>query len=205
MGDSIAGDRVTLKPASNGFTVAEQRRRFEWSRNAELQYWSGRIPTAPSFAEFCRVLPERDWPSSGQRRSYGILDEGGQLIGMVSCYGIDWEQRTGELGVYIGETDLWNRGYGTDAVLTLLAHLFTDLRFAIVSLTTYATNTRALKSYEKAGFRRISTRRRFRPAIGYYREVAMSVDRETFLALHPTHLQSQPSEPAPFAGSSVTS
>lgn len=174
-----------LRPANLGFTVDELKRRYLWSKDDDLQYWSGAIPTARTFEEFQQILPERDWPRDGKRRSYAILDQSGELIGMVSCYSIEWTSRTGELGVYIGEPNLWSRGLGTDAILTLLRHLFLDLGFRRVYLNTYASNTRALRSYSKVGFERTGTRRRFRPSVGYYREIRMLIDREGYLARHP--------------------
>jgi ribosomal-protein-alanine N-acetyltransferase len=180
----LRGERVTLRPANLGFSEEELRQRYTWSKDQDLQYWTGSIPSAPTFAEFTRTLPQRDWPADGRRRSYAILDPEGQLIGMVSCYGIDWRAGTGELGVYIGERHLWNRGYGTDAIITLLRHLFCDLGFTEIRLNTYESNVRARRSYQKVGFRPVERRRRFNTHAGYYREVRMSIDRSTFLALH---------------------
>lgn len=182
----IQGERVILRPANLPFSLDEKEARYRWSQDEELQYWSGSIPSARSFDEFRRTLAERDWPSDGRRRSYAILYQSDQLIGMVSCYSIDWKLRTGELGVYIGERGLWGQGLGTDAVITLLVHLFSDLGLRRIFLNTYATNVRALRSYSKAGFRRIATRRRFRPSVGYYREVRMVMEREAFSRLHPS-------------------
>ena len=179
-GDLLIGAKTVLRPARLGFSVPELQTRFDWSHDAELQYWSGSIPSAKTFREFQRLLPERDWPSDGRRRSYAILDRSGELIGMVSCYALDWNSRTGELGVYIGDRRRWGQGLGTDAVATLLRHLFHDLNFRSVRLNTYATNLRALRSYAKVGFKKVAARRRFRPSIGYYREVRMELDRERF-------------------------
>ena len=176
----LIGSLVVLRPANRGFTLSEQLRRFEWSHDAELQYWSGSIPSAKTFREFQRVLPERDWPSDGRRRSHGILDHDGTLVGMVSCYALDWSQKTAELGVYIGDRNRWGQGLGTDAVATLLRHLFDDLDFRSIHLNTYASNTRALRSYAKVGFKKTEARRRFRPSIGYYREVRMELDRKRY-------------------------
>jgi ribosomal-protein-alanine N-acetyltransferase len=182
--EQLWGRQTILRPANRGFTLEEQKRRFDWSRDEDLQYWSGSIPTARTFFEFQRTLSEKDWPSDGRRRSFAILAYDGELIGMVSCYAIDWMQLSGELGVYIGERRLWSRGLGTDAILTLLRHLFCDLGLKSVFLNTYETNVRALRSYEKVGFRSMGARRRFRPRVGYYREVRMAIDSESFVARH---------------------
>jgi RimJ/RimL family protein N-acetyltransferase len=177
----LRGEHVILRPAKSGFTSEELRKRFDWSNDDELQYWSGSIPTAKTFVEFQRILPERDWPRDGRRRSYAILDRSAGLIGMVSCYAIDWQARTGELGVYIGERERWGHGLGTDAITTLVEHAFHDLGLRRIYLNTFATNSRALRSYSKVGFKRVTTRRRFRPLIGYYREVRMELERSDYV------------------------
>ncbi|HZT95930.1 MAG TPA: hypothetical protein VFB34_03740, partial [Chloroflexota bacterium] len=51
-------------------------------------------------------------------------------------------------------------------------------------LHTYESNRRAIRSYEKVGFRALGKRRRFRPSIGYYQEIKMVLDRQTFIAEH---------------------
>jgi [ribosomal protein S5]-alanine N-acetyltransferase len=178
------GRQTILRSAKRGFTLEEQKRRYEWSRDEDLQYWSGSIPSARSFTEFQRSLPEKDWPADGRRRSFAILTYDGELIGMVSGYAIDWKHRSAELGVYIGQRNLWSHGLGTDAIVTLLRHVFCDLGLKSVFLNTYESNVRALRSYEKVGFRNIGARRRFRPRVGYYREVRMVVDAEEFISLH---------------------
>lgn len=171
----IHGRHVTLRPALAGFSTEELMRRFAWSKDANLQYWSGSIPSAKTFTEFCRVIGERDWPRDGSRQSFAIVDPVHGLVGMVSCYAIDWRNHTGELGVYIGESRLWGHGIGTDAVRALVHHAFGNLHLQCISLNTFANNHRALRSYSRVGFRRVATRRRFRPVIGYYKEVRMEI------------------------------
>jgi len=73
-------------------------------------------------------------------------------IGNCGFINIDWRCRSGEVGIFIGEKQLWNCGYGTDAMLLLLRHGFNTLNLNRVALEVYDTNLRAVRSYEKAGF-----------------------------------------------------
>ena len=57
------------------------------------------------------------------------------------------------VGIGIGERDYWGKGYGTDAMRLALQYAFLELSAQRVSLGLFAYNVRALKSYEKAGFR----------------------------------------------------
>jgi RimJ/RimL family protein N-acetyltransferase len=74
-------------------------------------------------------------------------------IGDVGLSGIDWIHRNAYLGISIGEREEWGKGYGTDAVRVILRLAFTELNLHRVSLTVFDYNQRAIRAYEKAGFR----------------------------------------------------
>jgi len=57
------------------------------------------------------------------------------------------------VGIGIGEREFWGKGYGTDMMKLCLQFAFTELNVHRVSLGLHEYNLRALKSYEKAGFR----------------------------------------------------
>jgi RimJ/RimL family protein N-acetyltransferase len=149
-----------------------------------LQYWSGTIPSGRDYQQFRDTIAQRDWPDDGRRISYAILTRDDDLIGMVSCYGIDRRHRTGEIGIYVGERDLWGHGYGTDALIAFLRHLFIDLGFETAYLHTYESNVRAQRSYTRVGFQSVEKRRRYSPRIGYHDEVKMTISRAQFERLH---------------------
>jgi ribosomal-protein-alanine N-acetyltransferase len=180
----VEGQKTRLRPALWGFSEDELRRRYRWSQDDVLQYWSGSIPGGRSLAQFRESVSQRDWPSDGKRVSYAILTHENALVGMISCYNIDHRQKTGELGVYLGEKDYWGQGYGTDALIVFLQHLFGDLQFDSVYLHTYESNIRAQRSYVNAGFELSDKRRRYSPRLGYHEEVRMTISKERFGALH---------------------
>jgi RimJ/RimL family protein N-acetyltransferase len=47
----------------------------------------------------------------------------------------------------------WGKGYGTDAMRVVLRYAFTELNLHRVSLDVFSYNPRAIRSYEKAGFK----------------------------------------------------
>jgi len=57
------------------------------------------------------------------------------------------------IGVGIGERDFWGKGYGTDMMKLALQYAFVELNMYRVSLGLHEYNPRALRSYEKVGFR----------------------------------------------------
>jgi [ribosomal protein S5]-alanine N-acetyltransferase len=163
-----------------GFSEDELRRRYRWSQDDVLQYWSGSIPNGRSFRHFVDTVAQRDWPDDGRRISYAILKRDGELAGMVSCYNIDRDRKTGEIGIYLGEKDLWGQGLGTDALITFVRHLFNDLGFDSVYLHTYQSNIRAQRSYARVGFEAREVKRRYAPRVGYHDELRMDLTRERF-------------------------
>ena len=68
-------------------------------------------------------------------------------------YNIDTVRREAEIGITIGERDYWGRGYGSDAVKTLVSRIIEATGFRRVYLKTLDWNTRAQRSFERAGFR----------------------------------------------------
>jgi len=75
-----------------------------------------------------------------------------RLIGLVGLDGILWNQGTAWVGIGIGERDYWGKGYGTDAMCTILGYGFDELNLHRISLNVFEYNQRAIRSYEKAGF-----------------------------------------------------
>jgi RimJ/RimL family protein N-acetyltransferase len=57
------------------------------------------------------------------------------------------------VGLGIGERDFWGKGYGTDMMRLCLQFAFLELGVQRVSLGLHEYNPRALRSYEKCGFR----------------------------------------------------
>jgi RimJ/RimL family protein N-acetyltransferase len=78
--------------------------------------------------------------------------EGDQLIGFVSLRDVRWNQRDAWVAIGIGDAEYWGQGYGTDAMRLALRYAFMELSLERVSLSVFASNRRAIRSYQKAGF-----------------------------------------------------
>jgi RimJ/RimL family protein N-acetyltransferase len=76
-----------------------------------------------------------------------------KLIGELDLEVVDWSGRDAFVGLGIGETEYWSKGYGTDVMNILLRFAFTEVNLRRVTLTVLEYNPRAIRSYEKAGFR----------------------------------------------------
>lgn len=74
-----------------------------------------------------------------------------RLIGILGLW-LDLIHSEAWVGIGIGERDAWSKGYGTDAMKLCLRYAFLELGVQRVSLGLFEYNSRALRSYEKAGF-----------------------------------------------------
>jgi RimJ/RimL family protein N-acetyltransferase len=74
-------------------------------------------------------------------------------IGNIGLFDQDQRNRQAELGIMIGEPDYWGKGYGSAAIRLLLEFGFGELNLQRVHLRVFAFNKRAIRAYEKVGFR----------------------------------------------------
>lgn len=93
-----------------------------------------------------------------------IIEYDGQPIGYIQYYELD-EATKGEYGYgpekvfgidqFIGEVDYWNRGIGTSLVTSMTEFLINQLHADIVVMVPQVWNARAIKCYEKCGFKKV--------------------------------------------------
>lgn len=76
-----------------------------------------------------------------------------RVVGDIGLDGLRWIHGDTFVGIALGDRDDWNKGYGTDAMRLILRYAFTELNLHRVSLGLFEYNPRALRSYEKAGFK----------------------------------------------------
>jgi RimJ/RimL family protein N-acetyltransferase len=134
--DEAIGQRVVLRE----LTRSDVDLMAEWPRFAEPELqWANLELSTPR---------ERDaWfdrsRSNNTRRRYTIWTDDGRAIGTIGLRNLDFRFGEGTLGIIVNAADV-GRGYGTDAVRTLVGHAFRRL---------------GRRSYEKVGFVRIGQHR----------------------------------------------
>lgn len=95
-------------------------------------------------------------------KTYLITDSASdQPIGLTSLISIDVKNRNAELVIDIGEPDYWGKGYGQEALGLLLRYAFMELNLHRISLRVFDFNTRAIKLYDKLGFKQEGISREF--------------------------------------------
>ncbi len=79
--------------------------------------------------------------------------DGDKPIGFVDLNGFQGMHGDAFIGIGLGEPDFWGQGYGTDAMRVVVRYAFIVLNLHRVSLNVFEYNLRAIRSYEKAGFK----------------------------------------------------
>ena len=84
-----------------------------------------------------------------------IHKESGKMIGNTGLHKVNHLHSKAEAGIFIGDKNFWNRGYGTEAMQLLLDYGFNILNLHNISLKVIDYNERAFKSYRKCGFKEV--------------------------------------------------
>ena len=115
------------------------------------------------------ALPALGWETA----AFVIETLGGESIGSCALRGGAPEDRSALLGIWIGEKQYWNGGYGTDAMRVLCRFGFEHMNLHRISLEVFSDNPRAKHVYEKLGFRVEGLRREADFRYGKYRDIVM--------------------------------
>ncbi|MDI6600290.1 MAG: GNAT family protein [Thermoanaerobacteraceae bacterium] len=144
------GERVELVP----FTE-EYYEKFVEIRNSEdaRDYKIPGVPY-PVTVESVRERAQRDKDRKQSGEFAIILNESREYIGNISYHDVDWKNRNCEIGIGIDGEENRNRGLGTEAIRLLLDFLFNEINMHRVYLHVYDFNERAVRCYEKCGFKK---------------------------------------------------
>ena len=183
----IRSERLYLRPAEREDLPLFVR----WFADAEVtRHLSVRAPFSLAMEEkwFEGVL---DRQGKSDYHFVACLVDGDRAIGTVGLHGLDLENGNAEFGISIGEKGEWGRGYGIEALGTICDFGFGWLRLERIELHVYEDNARAVRSYEKAGFRHEGRLRHAQFGEGRHSDVlVMSLLRDEWLAMErPTSWQ----------------
>ena len=160
MRDIYQGDLVRLSRADPR-EIGEVYSR--WNRNSELtRLHMFTMPNQYSSANRIALLEkELNDPSSNPYWFSMRTLKGDKFIGDIDLFGIDWFSRSAFVGLAIGDSDFQGKGYGTDVMRVILRYAFLELNLKRVGLFVFEFNPRAIRAYEKAGFRHEGRLRKF--------------------------------------------
>ena len=126
---------------------------------------------------------ERDWieENSGEYQFAIIERESGEIIGNCGIQAVTHTFQRAELGLFIGEEENRNKGYGKEVLSLLLEYCFDTLNLHNVMLKVFSFNEQAIHTYNRVGFKEIGRRREAYYAKGrFWDEVYMDILKDEF-------------------------
>lgn len=112
---------------------------------------------------------------------WAIETKDGKFIGGCGVNRMDGKNRVAQVGIFIGDKEYLDKGYGTDAMRVLLEFLFEEYNANKVKLSVFDYNKRAIRSYEKCGFQTEAILRETVFRFGKYQDMrSMAILKEAY-------------------------
>ena len=126
-----------------------------WQRDTEFQRLLDNSPARSNSEKKIKEWFEKDAENGFKPERYGfsvrtLADD--RHIGFLGLW-VDLIHSEAWVGLGIGEREFWSKGYGTDMMKLCQQYVFNELSLERLSLGLFEYNPRALRSYEKCGFR----------------------------------------------------
>ncbi len=143
----IAGQTVILR----ALEASDLERCYRWMNDpAIVRTLKSRYPIP--FQQEAEWLEKATVASTTARHFAIERREDRHHIGNASLHDIDWVSRTASFGLFIGEPTAWNRGFGRDAVTTLVRFAFDEMNLHKVKINVFDYNEKAKHLLETLGF-----------------------------------------------------
>lgn len=143
-----AGDKVLLREKR----MSDVGDDYAWRADTELCGYDAAPPLGLTPEEYQFYYAGELRSGNRLKRWFAIDTLDGKHIGNCMYYEMDEGNRQVKVGIMIGDRRYWSQGYGTDAINTLVEHLFNETRVERVFLDTLTWNHRAQKCFQKCGF-----------------------------------------------------
>ena len=122
-----------------------------WTRDSE--YW--RLCLAEP-ARFRYPAGQIKWIKEAKQNGYLFMiktQPQDVIIGQIEISEINRTSANGWLSISIGDREYWGKKYGVEAIQLMMDFGFTTLNLHRISLTVFSYNGRAIKAYQKVGFK----------------------------------------------------
>lgn len=142
----IKGEKTVLRPLND----ADIEVICQWETEQH-------IATAAFEHSYRRLSVSEEYMSRVNARTtrmFAIEADDGALIGDIGLVEINWRRSEAELVVRIGPVKYLGKGYGHDAISSFLDYMFSATRLDRIYLRVLADNLRAVKCFEKCGFKK---------------------------------------------------
>ncbi len=144
----LHGERVTLRrPVLNDAANV-----FRWERDDEVWHYDPHRPYSNTMVEFVPLFERNYVHGNGRQFWFIIEDEQHTPIGTITYFNIDHRIGQVEVGLGLGEKSRWGKGYGAEAIRTLVHFLFTNQSFIRIYAETALANKAARNAFTRCKF-----------------------------------------------------
>jgi len=166
----LIGERLYLSPLN----IEDAEKYVEWFCDFKMTDGIGKS------GNIMTIQAEREWIEQTLKNNdlnFAIVSlEKDELIGNCGFANVSHQNRIGTVGIFIGDENNRSNGYGTEALKLLVDYGFNYLNLNNIMLTVKSFNKRAIKCYEKVGFKEFGRRRESYFLNGkYYDDVHMDI------------------------------
>jgi RimJ/RimL family protein N-acetyltransferase len=165
------GEKVRLAPLDKERHLAAALR---WLNDPEVTRWTlmGDLPVHRLAEE---ELFDRMSRGSDSDLLFAVETLEGEHIGFSGLHRIEWRHGCAVTGMVLGRTDLWGRGYGTDAARLRARYAFEVLGLRLLLSEVMDGNTASMRMLQKAGYREVGRIPRRHWKRGAYRDTLLFV------------------------------
>lgn len=105
---------------------------------------------------------------------FGIFqNENSEHIGNIKIGGINQIHRYGDLGILIGNKNMWGKGYATEAINLITQYAFNEINLNKLTAGIYINNKGSHKAFMKANYREVGILKNHSYCEGKYLDVVL--------------------------------
>lgn len=170
----LLGESIYLSPIN----IEDVEKFTEWLNDFETTDYIGRSNSIMTLNAEKKYLEE----NISKEATFSIITiNENRLVGTVSIEKINHINRTGVLGIFIGDKEYRKSGYGTESIRLILDYGFNYLNLNNIKLDVMEFNHNAIFCYEKCGFKKCGRRRKCNFLNGkYYDTIEMDILADEF-------------------------
>jgi RimJ/RimL family protein N-acetyltransferase len=147
-GQVITGNKIKLREKK----LSDVRNDYRWQCDPELSRLDATQALDMSFSIYLLDYPSSLQQQKNRRYPLAIETQEGEHIGNCTCYDIDEKRSEAQVGIMIGNKDYWDKGYGRDAINTIVDHVYSTSSLGRLYLKTLDWNKRAQRCFINCGF-----------------------------------------------------
>jgi len=147
----IIGDRIFLRPLVPDDVTQTY---LNWLQDKKITQFLEPKKERYNLASLKKYIKAKD--ESMDDFLFGIfIKEGSEHIGNIKIGGMSQAHRSADLGILIGNKNVWGRGHGTEAIKLATGYAFNELGLNKLIADISGDNIGSYRAFIKAGYREV--------------------------------------------------